>query len=383
MTYSFSDIPDSRTKFFYPLGRHIWKMHKELGYQYNMTLQNSTADMIYPVINKRLDNTIYTTRKILEEKIPPEKTLTFMLFPPVVTQRGDLTQGSMKLLYGESCDLTFVIINDSTDGEVFFILNGHSEDGIPVDWWLEKPDSELLERRHQKLGYKLRELPKIIKNQTKCGFRIIEVLKDIRNERTPQWEHSSYHIAMSWNSGMSNVLLEQSTWEGFAEIWDGVNSKKLGLSDYWFCYVPWPAMINTLFGLPRHSWTLRITGLFLGHKFYLNGFEDIAVDWLKDNFPEVFDIAIKDQIEVEGIPLPWQTLECKPPNLKNKKVIQNENFDFKYPKPEQFLKPSDLDLNLEDILKGVFLDITHETKEKITKDLIISQGIGKDTVYLK
>ncbi|MHA1382832.1 MAG: hypothetical protein ACTSR3_03640, partial [Candidatus Helarchaeota archaeon] len=288
MSYNYSDIPDSRTKVFFPLGRHIWKMHKELGYDYVINLQNSTADMIYPVINRRLDNTIYTTRNILKGKIPPEKTLTFMLFPPVVTQRGDLTQGSMKLLYGESCDLTFIVINDGTDGEVFFLLNGHSEDGVPVDWWIEKPDSDILDRRHQRLGYKLRDLPKIFKDQTKCGYKIIEILKDIRNERTPQWEHSSYHIAMTWNSGMSNVLLEQSTWEGFAEIWDGINVKKQGIPDYWFCYVPWPPMIRTLFSLPRPSWTLRITGLFLGHKFYLNGFEDIAVNWLKDNFPEVF-----------------------------------------------------------------------------------------------
>ncbi|MHA1382833.1 MAG: hypothetical protein ACTSR3_03645, partial [Candidatus Helarchaeota archaeon] len=96
-----------------------------------------------------------------------------------------------------------------------------------------------------------------------------------------------------------------------------------------------------------------------------------------------FEISIRSQIEDEGIPLPWQTLECQPPNLKDKKVIQNEDFNFKFPNPEQFLKPSDLDLSLDEILNGVYLDVTHETKEKVTKDHIISQGIGRNTIYVK
>ncbi|MFX1450289.1 MAG: hypothetical protein ACFFCM_05580 [Promethearchaeota archaeon] len=383
MPYRYADIPESRTKPYYAMGRHIWKIHKELGHDYLVKLQDRSVEMMYPEIKERLNMTILSAREIIAGKLSPEKTLTYMLFPPVVTQRGDLTQGSMKLLYGESCDLTFIVIDDNKDGEIFFILNGHSEDGIPVDWWLEKPDSELLDRRHQKLGYKLREIPLKVKDLTKCGIRIIEILKDIRNERTPQWNLASYHISMVWGTGMSNQLLERSSWDGFAELWDGVNAKRLGLPDHWFCYVPWPIMVKTLFDMPRISWTLRITGLFLGHKFYLQGLEDIAIEWMKENFPELFEIGVKEQIEKEGIPLPWQTLGCTIPDLKDPNVYANESFEFKYPNPEQFLKPADLDMSLEDVLKGVFLDITHETKEKVTKEHILSQGIGRDTVYLK
>ncbi|MHA1298232.1 MAG: hypothetical protein ACTSO9_02180 [Candidatus Helarchaeota archaeon] len=384
MPYRYADIPEMRTKAYYALGRHLWKMYKELGYDYLREMSDASSDMIYPEINARLNTTIHTARDIIQGKLPADKTLSFMLFPPVVAQRGDLTQGSMKLLYGESCDLTFIVMNDNEDGEIFFILNGHEEDGIPVDWWLEKPDSELLDRRHQKLGYKLRDIPKKIKDLTKCGLRIIEVLKDIRNERTPQWNLSAYLISMVWGTGMSNALMERSTWEGFATIWDGVNAKRIyKLPDHWYCYIPWPPMVGTLFGLPRISWTLRITGLFMGHKFFLQGLEDIAIEWLVEKFPESYEISVKNQIEEVGIPLPYQTVECQPPDLGNKAIYKSEEFDFKYPNPENFVKASDLDLELEEVLKGVYLDLTHEHKEKATHDDIISLGIGRDTTYIK
>ena len=364
--------------------RHLWKMYRELGYDYLRDMSDASSEMIYPELNARLNTTIQTARDIIQGKLSPEKTMSFMLFPPVTTQRGDLTQGSMKLLYGESCDLTFIVMNDNEEGEIFFILNGHSEDGIPVDWWVVGPEDDLLDRRHQKLGYKLRDIPKRVKDLTKCGLRIIEVLKDIRNERTPQWNLSSYMISMVWGTGMSNALMERSTWEAFATIWDGVNAKKFyKLPDYWYCYVPWPPMVNTLFGLPRDSFSLRITGLFLGHKYYLQGLEKIAIDWLIEKFPEAYELAIKKQIEEDGVPLSWQTVECKTPKLSDSNTYETENFEFKYPKPENFIKASDLDLEFDEVLKGVYLDITHEHKDKVTHDDIISIGIGRDSQYLK
>ncbi len=142
-------------------------------------------------------------------------------------------------------------------------------------------------------------------------------------------------------------------------------------------------MVLTLFGQSRVNWTLRITGLFLGHKLYLQGLEDIAIEWLTEKFPEVYELSIKNQIEKDGIPLPYQSVECKPPNLRDRNVYINEQFDFHYPNPENFLTASDLDLELEEVLKGVFINMTHENKEKPTKDDVVSLGIGKNTTYLK
>ncbi|MHA1757342.1 MAG: hypothetical protein ACTSVV_11270, partial [Promethearchaeota archaeon] len=38
----------------------------------------------------------------------------------------DLNQGTMKLLFGESTDVTFIVINDYSR-EIFFLLNCHQE----------------------------------------------------------------------------------------------------------------------------------------------------------------------------------------------------------------------------------------------------------------
>jgi len=79
-----------------------------------------------------------------------------MMFPPVIPLRADLTQGTMKLLYGDSLDMTFFALTD-LDQELLFLLNGHMENGIPVDWWLIGPDDEVFERRHIKYGFKLKD----------------------------------------------------------------------------------------------------------------------------------------------------------------------------------------------------------------------------------
>ena len=108
----------------------------------------------YEVFKYRLNEAIKTAREVLQGKIEnPEKIIAFTLFPPGGFIRADLQQGSMKLLYGESVDVSYVGIRDDTM-EASFILNGHLEDGIPVDWWMMGPEDEMLDRRHHKYGIK-------------------------------------------------------------------------------------------------------------------------------------------------------------------------------------------------------------------------------------
>ncbi|MHA1264638.1 MAG: hypothetical protein ACTSRS_05305 [Candidatus Helarchaeota archaeon] len=181
-------------------------VHREHGYELLRKMIQASVDFMYPQIKERLDATISSAKEIIDGKIEdPSKIVTYTLFPPVISIRGDLAQGTNKLLFGESVDTTFVVLNDADQGKIFFMLNAHCEDGIPVDWWLVKPDDELLDRRHMRLGYKIRDLPSKLKyNLTDCGGKLMEILKDVRNERAPQWSTSTYIIGMVWGGAKVN-----------------------------------------------------------------------------------------------------------------------------------------------------------------------------------
>ncbi len=380
MQYTYADIPDHmRTKRFVPLSRHLWNLNKKLGHEIILKMVEACPDYIYPELKERLDSTIQTAKAIIEGKIKdPLKIITYTLFPPVISIRGDLGQGSMKLLFGESIDTTFVTLNDMENGEIFFILNGHSEDGIPVDWWVAGPDDELLDRRHIKLGYKIRELPQKTKNLSQAGFKLIDILKDVRNERAPQFATSSYMVGMVWGTGMSNVLAERSNWEAIANIWDGVNPSHYGLPDYWFAFIPWPTLLKTLTHMPRRDFTLRMSGLTTGSQFVIGAIEEIGEKWITENFPEVWNVSFVDQMK-EGIPLPYHTINCKLPNTKKKETYRDSLFDWEYPSEPPFLKMEDIDVTLDELVRGIFLDIDHEFEDRADPSKIISKGTGMNT----
>jgi hypothetical protein len=112
--------------------------------------------------------------------------------------------------------------------------------------------------------------------------------------------------------------------------------------------------------------------------FYVQPFEPHNLALIRRNTPDLFAIY-QDQIENEGIPFPIQTINSKYPNLKKKDP--NIRFDREYP-PGDFLTPSDLGLNLEEFLSGVYLDVNHETPaKKIDDSKILSTGIGRNTVF--
>ncbi|NVM28134.1 MAG: hypothetical protein HWN65_04765 [Candidatus Helarchaeota archaeon] len=385
--YTYGDIPDEiPTKPYTPLAKHIWKLHQEFGYDLQKRMIVASVDYMYAELKERLDTTISAAKAIIDGDIKnPQKIVSYTLFPPVLSIRGDLAQGLNKLLFGESTDTTFVVLNDAEDGKIFFILNAHCEDGIPVDWWLVKPDDDLLDRRHLRLGYKIRDLPAKIKfNFTDIGNKLQDILRDVRNERAPQWTNSTYIIGMVWGGAMANMLLERSSWEAFAGIWDGISAKKAyGMPDYWFAFVPWPPLINTMAIMGRKPFALRLAGLATGHQLYLQGLEKVGIDWLTNNFPEVWSVAIKKQLKETGIPPPSQTIECKLPKTKDKKTYKEGKFDWTYPNPDEFIQLDQLGVTFEDALEGVFTNITHESEGPFTHDNVISIGLGKNTKVLK
>lgn len=377
--FTYGDIPNEmKTKQYVPLARHLWNINLHLGHDIILDMIKACPAYIYPELKERLDATIQTAKAIIEGKSQdPLKTITYTLFPPVISIRGDLGQGAMKLLYGESIDSTFVTLNDVENGEIFFILNGHSEDGIPVDWWVAGPEDELLDRRHIKLGYKIRDLPKKTRNLTQAGEKLIDVLKDVRNERAPQFATSTYLVGMVWGTGMANILAERSNWEAIANIWDGVNPKKYGLPDYWFAFYPWPTLLRTLTTMPRRDFALRMSGLSTGSQFAIGAIEETGENWLKTNFPEIWRVSFVEQME-RGIPMPRHTVDCQLPDTKKKETYEKSLFDWKYP-DNDFLKMEELGLNLEQIVRGVFLDIDHEFEGRPDPSKIISMGTGLNT----
>jgi len=385
LLYTYADLPDTiRTKPFWPLSRVLWLGYTQLGYDAFEKAMPIIPEVAYDFIKIRLDEAIMTAQDCIDGKLAaPDKTMAYMLFPPITTVRTDLQQGLSKLLYGDSIDISFVILYDLTS-EVIFIFNGHMEDGIPIDWWLVGPDDvDVLERRHMKYGYKIKDIPKKAKNLTKTGDMLIDILRDIRNERTPQWGTSTYHLGLTWGYATLAIAATLSNYESTGALWDGIQAKMhYGLSDYWFIYHPWPPFLRTLAMQGRSKMIRVFTEMGVESRMYCQGIEEPIVNFYKEHFPEMWELSVEDI--TNGVVTPRMTLECQPPNLKKKETYEKELFDWVYPEGNR-VTPESIGMTLEEFLEGVLLDITPEfpLDGEITKDLIISKGIGRKTTFLK
>ncbi|HUX98408.1 MAG TPA: hypothetical protein VMV49_02525 [Candidatus Deferrimicrobium sp.] len=383
--FSYADIPDTvRTKAYFPLGRHTWEMYKKIGLSAYEDANAKLGDILYPTFKRRLDESIMVAKKTIEGKQEePEKTFSYMLFPPVGGIRADLQQGTMKLLYGDSCDTTFLVADDISS-EVKILLNAHLEDGIPVDWWVAGPDDDLMERRHLKYGFKIRDAPKKIKDMTKMGLSLIEVLKDIRNERAPQWGLATYQVCTLWTSGMLNAIGEPSNYEAMAFIHDGINAKKLGLPDYYHCYCPWPPLIHTLVLTGRNGWINKLCGLSTESHMVIQPIEQESLDLLRREFPDIIDYWTTTQWIEKGVPTPAMTLGCILPDLKKKETYQKEEFEFIFPEGNRVFS-NNLGISIEEITNGAYLDVTPDTplNEPIDTSKIISKGWGISTKFVR
>ena len=376
--HTIGEIPDIVTKKFFAFGRQIWRLYREFGWEsIKEYLIAFAGDYLFELVRMRYEETILCCRDILEGKVAkPEQLIMFNLFPPVLKMRGDLQQGTSKLLYGESCDMSVISINDFT-GECSYVVNAHLEEGIPVDYWLVKGEDELMERRHLKLGYKFRELPKRLKSLRAAAPRTIEILKDIRNERTPQWANSDYMVCLAWGSGSTNAVAELSSWENVAQTWMGLNARVVyGMPDDWFLIHPTPSLLGMMKYIGRENYALKFCGLFTGHNLLLGGLEEGAIEWIESNFPDLFDYAFHQGCE-EGIPTPRMTLDCQIPDYKDKNTWKTENFERIYPKGT-FIRPANLGISWRDLIKGLLLNITHEFQEEaISEKNIIATGIAR------
>ncbi len=343
-------------------------------------------------IKTRMNESFEISKVVEEEKISKERqkqTMCFWGYPPLLPVRMDMQSLSTKMIYGPSVDISFVCISDE-DREIFFIFNLHVEESIPQKeeglWFLLKSkEPEIFNRRHMKLGIRLSDLGKKIKNNIEVARRVREILIDIRNERTPQWSHSAYYVAFYFMVGVANSSLEFNSYNSLGIIWDGCNAdERYGMENCIYNYEPLPPILQMMFKLDRPLWLDRLTNALTGGLLYLNHFEQETLESMKKRSYEIYNTYMRffSWKLKQGIVFPSQSVQVKPP-IYNKETGKWEQMGFEYPEGPR-IHYEDLGLSFEDMFRGVLLDITHKSKpEKVTQEDIISIGHGLKTKYLR
>jgi hypothetical protein len=385
MVHHYGDIPESQLKRNLPLDKHLWRLYQKLGWDYLKRIYDIIFSKVPDTFLSRLKDAIKLAKRFIEGQIPKNsacRTLSYQLFPSFSSIRCDLQQGTIKLLHGDSFDITFVAFREP-ELQIDFLINSHFEEGFPVDLWVIEPESEILDTSHFKTGYRMRELYLKTKDMKKAGSDLLHLLRDIRNERTPQFSQSDYQLAMIMGSSLANLGFEYSSHELWAAIWDCANAKRCyKMPDSCFSYVPCPPLINTFWYLNRPSFTSRMTGLMTESKLFLQGLEAEYVRYGKEQIPEAYLIGTVGYFQ-QGIPRPRHTLDCMVPNLKDNSVINDEKFNWIYDQTDRFLHLEDIGMTVEDALECIYLDITPDTphEENIDESKIISTGIGTKTQF--
>ncbi|NVM56255.1 MAG: hypothetical protein HWN66_21340, partial [Candidatus Helarchaeota archaeon] len=386
------DIP---TKYHLPLGTNIWGMFKQSGWEFLKHLFSEFIVNIYDLCEHRLNESIFTARDRILGKIPEwqaNKIMTYAFFSPISPIRNDLQRGVMKLLFGESGDVTFLIIHDFKESQCGFALNLHTEDGIPVDWWVINEGDEFFDRRHMRLGIKLKDIPKKSKSLDQAADRIISTLYDARNERTPQWSDSYYNIVIIWCSATLNMIAESSSFETLGCMFDGMVSKfTYKLKDYWYNIWPRPPMMGTFTYAPerfRSRFLGIMAGLLTEHRLYISPLAAENRPLIEEKTPEYLQY-LRKKYEQKGIVMPYQSSSPILPNFRNKKIYkkadeQPDLLERRYPDdPEGRIKMEDLGFTFEEILDGAYLDITMDSRRNdVSPDIIISKKSGRQTEFL-
>ncbi|MFX0132828.1 MAG: hypothetical protein ACFFDN_04200 [Candidatus Hodarchaeota archaeon] len=386
ITEAYKSIPDNvYTKKWTPLAPltlidlqfHDWN-------EYRTLVAERFDESEARIFQKRMEDGFDLEKALEEGKIKRKsETMVYWGYPPNLTIRADLHSSSSVMIYGPSHDISFLGVNDVTR-EIRSGFNIHMEDGYPVDYWFMFPNDEYLDRRHMKLGYKLKEIPKRIDNLSIAASRVRDIMLDLRNERNPQWANSSYQVSLFFL--MVGGAKGFSNYDAIGQTYDGVNAQnKYGLPHSLFLYEPWPPMLNTMFALTRSQWCQSISRMLSMNQLYMQHLDKTLIDYGKKHYPDEYYRSLRNmsyRLKVLGVPLPWQTMECIPPEYD---PVRGEwkTIEWKYPKgPRVFYE--DLDLSFDEAISGILFNITHRSKiEKVTRDHIISLGHGLETRYLK
>ncbi len=378
-------IPDYiYSKPYLPFCSFIWRLlRKQGGWQDFWDRYDDFVDATLDELVMRMEEAIAISKKLQAGNLPnADKVVSFWILPPVLVVRADLQQGAIRLIYGNSADISFMAAHDQ-DKQIQFVINFHFEQGLATNYWYIKPGDEFLEKRHMKLGTKLKDIPKEIPDFHDAGNKILDILKDIRNEQDPEHANSAYNVCIFLLSAGTNNGALLSNYSEYSWMWEGINSHTWGptmskkydflaplrKSDSVQFYEPWPPIFYQLTKLPRPIWIKRIAGLLTSSQMYfqyimnLKGF---------DKFVPVRETLL-EQFE-EGEPSPQMILnhELAP-------------FGYVYPKVKgPRIHYWDLGLKKEDVLKGFLTNIAFDKNyEKFNESNLLSIGHGLETEAIK
>jgi len=301
------------------------------------------------LVRSRLDDAIEAGKAVISGEIKePEKVICDTLFPPGGMIRADLQRGSMRLYYGDSCDCSYILYSDF-DSEIKFILSAHLEDGIPVDWWFADYNDEVMKRKHMKYGYSLKDIPKKIKNKEKCSKALIQILKDVRNERNPQFKRSDFSICLAKASAAWNLGMEISNFEILGLLYDGLKNGD-------FVYYPMPPSIRMMLYTSRVKWIRMTANIMTEGKLVTQRIHSEWLSMTKNEFPEVFEYMGKM----------WENgIDCPSGSLRQNSAVRRKIY-------MEDLKAESVD----DAYAGYFLDVDEYWDGNEVK--IISKGYGKN-----
>ncbi len=385
----YDDIPEFMySKPYIPFCDFHWRMIKKTGgWELFWDNYDEFVDQVLQELVLRMEEAIAISKKIEEGSLKnPDKIVSFWILPPVLAVRADLQRGAIRLIYGNSADITFMAAHDA-DKEIQFAINFHFEQGLATNYWYIKPGDELLEKRHMKMGTKLKDIPKEIPDFHEAANKIRDILLDVRNEQDPEHANSAYNTCVFLLSAGSNNGALPSNLQEYAWMWEGINMHNWGpkfakehIKEYPFVeplkkadtvqfYEPWPPIFYQLTRLPRHVWLKRITGLLTNSQMYfqyimnLEAFNKVAP--IKETLREMWE---------EGIPCPQMILDH-----------ELHPFGYKYPKTDgPRIYYWDLGLKEEDVFKGFLTNITFDKKyEKFDETNVLSIGHGLETKTMK
>ena len=388
--FTYGDIPDDlRTKQQMPLLEICYDLYMKFGFERVNKFMRDFSLVIHDWALTRLNESIYTAKDLLSGKISAEKaekTFSYCFFPPIIALRLDLLQGFMKLVFGGDGSMSLIGMDDQ-NLEITFILTVHCDNGYPIDWFAIGADvnDEVFERRHIKQGMKLRDIPKKATSMDKIAKLATEIMLDVRNERNPEFANTPYSIGLIWGSGTVEVMCKTSNFETLAVEYDGMNGKRLynlpmgDIHGFW----PMPSILKTLLYQDRGSYVKKMAGLTSEGKLVLQPIEEeVRQSFLNDKLPDILTF-MKHKWDNLGTPTPRQSIGCIPPNLKDKKsYLDEDSLVFKHPIGEKITLDT-LNLTLDEVLNGLYLDIDSETPdEEISEEKIISKGWGRRTKFL-
>jgi len=381
----YDSIPDYLfSKPYIPFTTVIWRMLKMIGWETFWQHYDDFVEATLQELVMRMEEAIAISKKLQDGTLKnPNQVVSYWILPPVLVVRADLQQGAIRLIYGNSADISFMCAHD-LDKEIQFVINFHFEQGLATSYWYIKPGDDLLEKRHMKLGTKLKDLPKEIPDFHEAGSRIRDILKDIRNEQDPEHASSAYNVCIFLLSAGTNNGACLTNYSEYNWMWEGINSHKWGPeigkkydflkilktnADTVHFYEPWPPIFYQLTKLPRPIWVKRIAGLLTGSQLYsqyimnLKGFSKVA--------------PVK-----EAMLQMWEEGEPSPQMILNHELAP---FGYEYPKVKgPRIHYWDLGVKEQDVLNGFLTNITFDTNyEKFDESNLISIGHGLETKNIK